>query len=66
MSYFSFILKINKYIYGDLSLMVKRMTFNHSYKGSSPLDLIKYILDVNCRLLVFFNNTHITKRKKLI
>ena len=39
MSYFSFVLKINKYIYGDLSLMVKRMTFNHSNKGSSPLDL---------------------------
>ena len=31
---------ISKYIYRDLSLMVKRMTFNHSHKGSSPLDLI--------------------------
>ncbi len=25
----------------DLSLMVKRMTFNHTHKGSSPLDLKK-------------------------
>ena len=25
----------------DLSLMVKRMTFNHYHKGSSPLDLKK-------------------------
>jgi hypothetical protein len=32
---------VSKYIYRDLSLMVKRMTFNHSHKGSSPLDLKK-------------------------
>lgn len=36
-----FIYLLIKYeIYRDLSLMVKRVTFNHFYKGSSPLDLI--------------------------
>lgn len=33
----------NKYILRDLSLTVKRMTFNHSHKGSNPLDLKNYM-----------------------
>ena len=41
-----YLLIISKYIYRDLSLMVKRMTFNHSHKGSSPLDLTKEKKDV--------------------
>jgi len=33
---------VSKYIYRDLSLMVKRMTFNHSHKGAR--DLYKYFV----------------------